>query len=519
MELKRLVNIKFLIKSRVILLFLFASNFVLIGQDLPDFKSAIKLNDFINSSSEELRPVFNAEGTEMYYTRAYHPANVGFMKIKQNKDIWKSVKNAKGEWGTSVNLEDLNDETDNSIVSINKQNSLYVTSFDKKKKDLQYSIGKISKTIEGYSTPQIVHIPSINFSGDFTDFFISKDEKVLLISIISDKGYGKEDLYVSHNTDGEWSEPKNLGTYINTTEHEFAPYLSENKRFLYFTTTGRKGLGGGDVFVATRLDESWEYWSEPVNLGNVVNSPKMDCYFSVSPEGKYYVSSNRNKATVMDIYELSDQIIVKDTTLDLLTVKGYISDSITNEFLTSEITITDIEKDEQTTVLSNRSGFYTIKLEKGKTYNFNILRAPYHEENIEITTPVAEKQIEEFWQHFQLNKYEKGDKIELENLHFHTSTANLRDDSKPVLDKLITIMKSNKTMRIRIEGHTDNSGSKIGLIKLSQQRANTVKSKLLDAGIDKMRIKTRGFGGFKPLVPNDSEPNKRQNRRVEFVIL
>lgn len=519
MELEVKANIEILKKSRFILLFLILAKSLVLSQNLPEFKSALRLNDFINSSSEELRPVFNIDGSELYFTRAYHPANIGFAKIKQNKDIWRSSKNEKGQWNTAVNLESLNNEADNSVVSINNLNQLYVTSFDKKKKDLQYSIGKVNYKDNEWSNPELIHIPNIDFSGDFTDFYISRDEKVLLLSIVSNKGYGKEDLYVCHNINGAWSEPKNLGTYINSTEHEFAPYLSEDKKHLYFTTTARNGLGGGDVFVSTRLDNSWEYWTHPKNLGDVVNSPKMDCYFSVSPEGKYYVSSNRNEATGMDIYELSDQIIVKDTTLDLLTVKGYISDSITNEFLTSEITITDIEKDEQTTVLSNRSGFYTIKLEKGKTYNFNILRAPYHEENIEITTPVAEKQIEEFWQHFQLNKYEKGDKIELENLHFHTSTANLRDDSKPVLDKLITIMKSNKTMRIRIEGHTDNSGSKIGLIKLSQQRSNTVKSKLLDAGIDKMRIKTRGFGGFKPLVPNDSEPNKRQNRRVEFVIL
>ena len=519
MELERNLNITLFNKSRVILLFLLIGFWASIAQNLPNFKSAIRMDDYINSSSDELRPVFNDDETEMYYTRAYHPANVGFIKIKQNKDIWKSSKNENGNWITSTNVENLNTEADNSIVSINRKNELFVTSYDKKKKDLQYTIGKVSKVGNSFSEPELIHIPNMNFSGDFTDFYIAKDEKTILLSIVSSKGYGKEDLYVSLKINGTWSELKNLGTYINTTEHEFAPFLSENKRFLYFTTTGRGGEGGGDVFVATRLDESWEYWSEPVNLGKVVNSPQMDCYFTIAPNGTCYVSSNRNENTGMDIYELSDQIIEVDSSLDLLTVKGYISDSITNEFLTSEITITDLENDEKIQVLSNRNGFYTIKLEKGKQYNFNILRAPYHEENVIIETPSAEKEIEDFWQHFQLNKYEKGDKIQLENLHFNTSTATLRNDSKPVLDKLIRIMKSNKTMKIRIEGHTDNSGSKIALYKLSKQRAETIKEKLLEAGVSKKRVKTRGFGGFKPLVPNTSEQNKRQNRRVEFVIL
>ena len=85
--------------------------------------------------------------------------------------------------------------------------------------------------------------------------------------------------------------------------------------------------------------------------------------------------------------------------------------------------------------------------------------------------------------------------------------------------KLIKIMNSNKYMKIKIVGHTDNSGSKFALIKLSQQRAEAVKKALVESGVNKMRIKTKGFGGAKPIVKNDTEKNKRKNRRVEFIIL
>ena len=93
--------------------------------------------------------------------------------------------------------------------------------------------------------------------------------------------------------------------------------------------------------------------SEPKNLGNVVNSKGMDCYFIISPDQNCYVSSNRVEEVGMDIYQLSDQILPEESYVDLITVKGYISDSITNEFLTSEISITEVE--------SGINGKYTFK--------------------------------------------------------------------------------------------------------------------------------------------------------------
>lgn len=456
----------------------------------------------------------------MYFTRAYHPANVGFAKIKQNKDVWHVKQNTEGEWLTSQNVEALNSESDNVIVGISASGDLYVNIFDHKKKELQYSIGKTSLKDGVWQKPEPIHIPMMEFSGDFSDFYINPEETIILFSIASDRGYGKEDLYVSQKVNGIWTTPKNLGSQINTVEHEFAPFLSKDGKHLFFTSTGWQGMGQGDVFMSTRqYDESWEYWTTPVNLGAVVNSKGMDCYFRTDGNGTYYLCSNRNEATGMDIYRLSEEEQIEEPTKDMLTVKGYVSDSVTNEFLTAEIAITDDETGDEIHTLSNRVGFYTVQLEKGKKYNFSILRAPYHEIKKEITTPAVEKQIEDFWLHFQLSKYEKGDKIELENLFFHTSTARLRDESKPIMNKLVTIMKSNESLQIRVEGHTDNSGSKASLKRLSKERAVAVKNELVENGIDPKRVKVKGYGGGRPLYKNDSEQNKRKNRRVEFVIL
>ncbi|MBL0023671.1 MAG: OmpA family protein [Saprospiraceae bacterium] len=74
-------------------------------------------------------------------------------------------------------------------------------------------------------------------------------------------------------------------------------------------------------------------------------------------------------------------------------------------------------------------------------------------------------------------------------------------------------------LNISIAGHTDNVGEKFGLIKLSEERAKTIKNYLIEGGIAAFRVTALGYGDSKPLAPNDTEENKSKNRRVEIRIV
>lgn len=102
-------------------------------------------------------------------------------------------------------------------------------------------------------------------------------------------------------------------------------------------------------------------------------------------------------------------------------------------------------------------------------------------------------------------------------INFDNDKATLKSEGQQVVTEIEKLLKSNLELKLSIEGHTDNTGSAEHNKTLSQQRSDAVLNVLTTNGIDKSRLKSKGFGSEKPLVANDSEENKAKNRRVELV--
>jgi outer membrane protein OmpA-like peptidoglycan-associated protein len=113
----------------------------------------------------------------------------------------------------------------------------------------------------------------------------------------------------------------------------------------------------------------------------------------------------------------------------------------------------------------------------------------------------------------------KGNKIVLKHVLFVQSKAELLPESYAELDRLVATLNQNPNVTIELSGHTDNQGSRDLNLKLSEERANKVKDYLVNHGIDPKRINVIGYGPDKPISPNDTEVNRRLNRRVEFEII
>jgi len=113
----------------------------------------------------------------------------------------------------------------------------------------------------------------------------------------------------------------------------------------------------------------------------------------------------------------------------------------------------------------------------------------------------------------------KGVKTILKRLYFLQSQARLLPESNPELEHLVEFLNENKKSKIELQGHTDNQGDYDLNLKLSKERAETIKNVLVDLGIAANRIKTRGFGGTKPIANNSEETTRKLNRRVELVLL
>lgn len=109
--------------------------------------------------------------------------------------------------------------------------------------------------------------------------------------------------------------------------------------------------------------------------------------------------------------------------------------------------------------------------------------------------------------------------ISFEDINFELNNATLTEKSIKTISQIATVLKENPNVHVEISGHTDNSGEEAHNLKLSQARVDTVKNNLVNMQVSPDRIKAVGYGETKPLVSNDTEENRRINRRVEFKIL
>jgi OOP family OmpA-OmpF porin len=102
-------------------------------------------------------------------------------------------------------------------------------------------------------------------------------------------------------------------------------------------------------------------------------------------------------------------------------------------------------------------------------------------------------------------------------INFATGKADIQTESQPIIDQIVELLKSNPTLKISVEGHTDNTGSPASNKTLSENRAKAVRNALIAKGTDQSRLSSKGFGQESPVSDNDSEEGRAKNRRVEIV--
>lgn len=104
-------------------------------------------------------------------------------------------------------------------------------------------------------------------------------------------------------------------------------------------------------------------------------------------------------------------------------------------------------------------------------------------------------------------------------LNFDTDRAEIKSEFRPRLDRVVKVLQQNPEVRIRVDGHTDDTGSADYNQQLSERRAVAVADYLTSRGIAESRVRSKGFGESKPAVPNDSRENRYRNRRTELSVI
>lgn len=481
--------------------------------------SVQNLGGSINTKADEYFPFLTNDGNTIFYTSRKHQGadeNL-FHAVRPNEDwrIGEKVKgfNSKGNEGMTTLVRD--------------GRHLFFTACGREQVLGTCDIwqAKIDGTDIYDIQPTIGYANSGNWESQAS---VSCDGSVLFFSSNREGGYGGADIWMSERLpDGRWAEPKNLGDKINTSDDEEAPFITNDGRTLYFSSTGHTSLGEQDIFM-TKIgaDNTWEH---PVNLGMPVNSSYRELGFFLSADGKtgYFASDREEGFGGMDIYkfELPEQLTGEPITY----VQGTVKDSITHLPIQTTVHFKNrpaISTDEEgrfflcvdaldTLYMDIRaedyreySGFAKIpEWENHTFFHLNILLDPLF--RLPVYTGRMDKEVEATTVAL---KSPFGKPITHQVL-FEFDKADLKSESVEDLEKFLgQVFDGNSVANVEVVGYADDVGDDNYNFILSEKRAKTVGVYLKEKGIRVDKIYIEGKGSTRNNQP------KWRNRKVEVVV-
>lgn len=467
------------------------------------------MGDSINSPVSEYFPALTIDGDHFYYTRRVDHLNEDFYESSRKNNIWSRSRSLPGDINTAQNEGAQNISQDGEWLIFTGCNfpdgygscDLYISYL----------------TAEGWSKPENLG-PQINTEAWESAPSLSPDKRHLYFASNRVGGLGKSDIYISQrNPDGSWGPPRNAGPMINTTGNESCPFIHADNQTLYFTSDGHPGYGGDDLFMA--IKDTGNKWLAAKNLGYPINTIENEGSLVVAADGKtaFYASDRSDSRGGLDLYtfELREAVRPAKT----LWVKGRVYDAKTNKGLPSAVELTNLQTGQTASkVQTDETGNYLITLPIGKDYAFNVGRKGYlfYSENFPLSSnpPDSTYHID-----IPLQPLETDATVILRNIFFDVNQYDLKPASAAELDNLVKLLTENPSVKIRIEGHTDNTGVASDNLTLSVKRAEAVVEYLINKGIGASRLSYKGYGATRPIADNATEEGKARNRRTEMKVV
>lgn len=476
----------------------------------------------ISTNDDEYLGTLSPDGEHFYFTRRKDVVDQGPFSHgeKVSKEFFSFSNKKGGHFGPGEPLPPpFNMALSEGSPTINITNDMLiftklVSTSGYHNYDLYYS-----EFIDGEWTEPKSLGPNINRTDSWeSQASLSSDGKVLFFASDRPGSYGGSDIWYSQrNSDGTWRKPVNLGPTINTPENERSPFLHTDSKTLYFSSSGHDGMGGQDIFFS-KLDEK-NRWTTPTNIGYPINSENDEVDFFVSLDGKTgYFSSNNIDNKDWNIYEfelyeaarphvmmiVKGKVTADDGDLEGATVE--IRDTATNVIATGIVNAnsgnyavaTEVKKEDPQPII------VTVKKE-GHSYDSQVITPE------QMNAPIVTKDAE-------VKAIETGKVCDLRDIYFETNSYKLTKSSNVIIALFVEFLKDNPTVKVEIQGHTDNIGNDDDNLKLSELRAKAVYDQVLSKGIPADRLRYKGYGESQPIADNSTPLGRAKNRRTVFLI-
>ncbi len=484
------------------------------------------------SIDDDFLPLISPDGELAFYTHRYAKRDLQSTSVKwvdefsysERKDAMsrEPIFNNKGAMPSPFNQSKDEDQGGVAITIDNKLLYLTICEFTEiNGRSYKNCDIFVSHNIDGEWTTPTNLGPNINGNNTWEGQpSISSDGNKIYFASARPGGYGGIDIYcASKDKNGFWQEAQNIGEEINTEKDDKSPFMHSDSQTLYFASNGGYGLGGFDIYFSRKNANTWE---TPINIGYPINTEKNELGFIVSINGKkaFFSSNNLSDDGGWDIYSFDLHNSVRPK--NVLLAKGKI------ELIGKE----DV-KEVQIEVKSNITQKVTKGIVDENTGEYAIAFAVEKDEEFLLTVKkkdfaftskyIQPKQItlkNTVKIDMEMKPIEIGKKIEIKDIHFETAKAVFDKASMFILDNFIEFLNDNPNVIIEIHGHTDNEGDRELNLKLSLKRAKAVHDYLVIMGVSSNQIiDYKGFGENKPKTTNKTIEGRAINRRTEFVII
>ncbi len=371
----------------------------------------------------------------------------------------------------------------------------------------------ISKSINGkweqvsdfpYNNPKYsVGHPAITESGD-----------TLLFSSDKPGGYGETDLYSSIRKNGKWETPVNLGPRINTIGKEEFGFITDHNfdgSYLIFASKGRSGKGGFDLYY-TRFPSDFtqiDHFEAPINT-------EYDDFAMTIPNNAEfgYLTSNRPGTGNDDIYKFTFKRFAVPVIPQLRFRDLYVYDKSSLHPIPGAAIMMCNNKSFQSDAAGKVADLPCLITDcEVKANAFG-----YAEKTKVLLACTSEINSDTIWMNLVVNQ-----KIALRNIYYDFDKWDILPDAAFELDRLIALMKENPAIKVELSSHTDDRGTEVYNMKLSQLRAKSAVDYTVSKGVNQSRIKGTGYGktqlihkgiGGAKCTPEQN----RENRRTEIFI-
>lgn len=456
----------------------------------------VKLDKNFSSSRADYCPVFSdRNGSAVYFSSTRNSGTGGQMSgITGTKpgDIYCLKKDEKGHWKSSEAAEgELNSEWDEGAACFTEDgNTMYFTVC---RSDPQYprmaEIWTSTRNDAKWGKPQALKITADTLSS-YAHPALSPDGKWLYFVSDMPGGYGGYDLWRASVVGGHGiGVVENLGPEINTPGNEMFPAFRPSGE-LYFSSDGREpNLGGLDLYRA-KEDTLTKHW-EVAHLPYPMNSNGDD--FGITFEGLHnrgFFSSNRASAGRGwdKIYSFSFPEI-------LLSVKGWVYEQDGYEL--PEAVVYMVGNDGTNMKIGvNLEGSFEQPLAPGGKYLFLATCRGYLNYRAELTVDSLAQKEHQYVLQFPLPSISIP--VLVRGVYYEFDKADLTDNSREALDRLVKVLKENPNITIELSAHCDYRGRAEYNERLSQRRAESVVKYLTEHGIEAERLTAKGYGESQP---------------------